>query len=175
MRSPTGFVAAAVFLAALPLTFAYQQVAGAGAEIVVHALLALGALLMAVATFDFNTPRWVRWAGSLSIGALAAIFFMQGMGQLTHNATLTHVAYQIFGQRAEASLVYLFLSWCVTLLMVDSRGRTQVLGFVALFAAVVGIAVAELKVLSRLPFVWLLFESRKRTVSLDSRRTSSAS
>jgi hypothetical protein len=72
MRSPRGFVAAVVFLLALPVSLLYAMVVGAGSEIVVHAMLALGSALMAFAVFDFRTLRWISWAGCMSTGALAA-------------------------------------------------------------------------------------------------------
>ena len=78
MRSPRGFAGAVVFLLALPVTLLYQMVFGAGAEIVVHAMLGLGAALMASAVFDFRTSRWIAWAGCAATGSLAAIFLLQG-------------------------------------------------------------------------------------------------
>jgi hypothetical protein len=68
MRSPRGFAAAVVFLSALPMAALFQAIAGGDPEIVVHVALALGAALMALAVFDFRTPRWIAWTGSASLG-----------------------------------------------------------------------------------------------------------
>jgi hypothetical protein len=89
---------------------------------------------------------------------------------------LTRVVYQVLGQRVEGWLVDLFLAWCVAVLLMDSRGRSKVLGLVALSSAV-GVEVyanvlayhgtslstvaPALKLAVLLPFVWLLLESRK--------------
>ena len=176
MKSPRGFAAAAVFLLALPVTLLYQAVIGSGTEIVVHAALALGAALMASAVFDFRTRRWISWCGSVSIGVLAVIFFIQCLSELTKHATLTQLSYQLLGQHIENVLGNLFLMWCVVVLLVDSQGKTKALGFVALSATVCMEAYAIglnflgssldaeapiLKVLALLPFAWLLFESWK--------------
>jgi hypothetical protein len=44
MRSQRGFLAALVLLLALPITVLYQILVGAGADTVVHVLLATGSL-----------------------------------------------------------------------------------------------------------------------------------
>jgi tetrahydromethanopterin S-methyltransferase subunit E len=77
MRSARGLFASSAFLLALPLTALYGMVLGNGVEAVIHGALALGAALMAFAVFDFNTPRWMTWIGSVSAGLLACIFFLQ--------------------------------------------------------------------------------------------------
>src|SRR5262245_840056 len=81
MRSPGGLAASVVFLLAFPIALVYSMVVGAGVEIVIHAALALGSALMAFAVFDFRTARWVAWVGSGAIGALAAIFALQGLSE----------------------------------------------------------------------------------------------
>jgi hypothetical protein len=156
------------------------MVVGSGAEIVVHAALALGSVLMAFAVFDFRTSRWVAWAGCVSIGALAAIFPLQGVSELIPNARLAQVAYQTLGQRVERWLVDLFLVWCIAVLLLDSQGRTKMLGFIALSIIVcveiyayglllmgtsLGVVAPSLKLLFLLPFSWLLLESRKSSRS----------
>ena len=188
MRLPRGFVAAVVFLLALPVSLLYQMVVGAGAEIVVHAALALGSVLMAVAVFDFRTSRWIAWAGCVSTGALAAIFLVQGVSELISDARLTQLAYQTLGQRVEGWLVDLFLLWCIAVLLLDSQGKTKLLGFVAISIVVcveayanglsflgtsLGAEAPSLKLLFLLPFSWLLLESKK-TSDLQPRVTAVA-
>jgi len=177
MKSPRGFAAAVVFLLTLPIGALCQMLVGDRAETVVHAGLALGSALLSLAAFDFRTARWVAWIGSVSTGALAAVFLLQGVSELTGNSSLSYVAFQVFGQRFEASLVDLFTFWCIAMLLVDSEGKTRILGFVAM-SIVVGVKLysyglthlgssleAEgpgLKLLYLLPFAWLLFETSKR-------------
>jgi hypothetical protein len=176
MKSPRGFAAAVVFLIALPVALLAQTFVGGGAEVVIHAAFALGSALMAFAVFDFNTPRWIVWVGCASTGALAALFLLQGVSDVVRSASLTHLAYQVFGQQVERGLVDLFLSWCIAVLLCDSRSPTRMFGVVAL-AIVVGVEAhavrlsamgtsldAEapgLKLLMLLPFCWLLVESRR--------------
>jgi len=176
MRSPRGFAAAVVFLAALPIAALYQGVGGGGAEVVVHLALALGAALMALAVFDFRTARWIAWTGSVATSVLAVIFLLQGVSELTHNESLTYLVYRVLGQRLEAWAGDLFVLWCIAVLLADSRGATRIVGAVAItlvagmrayayYLSYLGTSldaeVPELKVLSLLPFVWLLLETRK--------------
>src|SRR5688572_30017773 len=65
-----------------------------GVEAVVHGALALGSALMSFAVFDFKTPRLASWVGAVSTGALAAVFLLQGVSEVTHNEALTYGAYQ---------------------------------------------------------------------------------
>lgn len=176
MRSPRGFAAAVIFLAALPIAALYQVVAGGGAEVVVHLALALGAALMARAVFDFRTARWIAWTGSLATSVLAVIFLLQGVSELIRNESLTHLVYRVLDQRVEGWAGDLFVLWCIAVLFADSRGATRIVGAVALslVAAMrayayylsyqgtsLGAQAPSLKVLSLLPFVWLLLETRK--------------
>jgi hypothetical protein len=89
----------------LPAAAVWQIVVGARAETVVHAGLAVGSALLSLAVFDFRTARWVAWIGSVSTGALGAVFLLQGVSELIGNSSLTYLAFQVFGQRLEASLV----------------------------------------------------------------------
>jgi hypothetical protein len=75
-------------------------------------------------------------------------------------------------------LIDLVIFWFVALLLLDSRGKTRILGFVAVSTAV-GLEVyrhylsflgtsldagaPSLKLLLLVPFVWLLFEGMKKT------------
>jgi hypothetical protein len=174
MRSTRGLFASIAFLLALPLTALYQMVLGTGVEAVIHGALALGSALMSFAVFDFKAPRWATWMGSLSTGVLAAVFFLQGVSEVTHNEALTYFAYQVLGQRLEGRLVDLFMAWCVVVLVVDRQATRRILGIVAMatVACVKAYSLrlayhgtsldAEaplLKILWLMPFVWILFES----------------
>jgi len=149
---------------------------GAGGGAVIHGALALGSALMSVAVFDFKAPRWATWVGSAALGALAAVFFLQGVSELAHDDSLTYLAYQVIGQRLEGWLGNLFLAWCVVVLVADRRA-SRILGSVAMASVACVKAYAYglasqggsldaqapiLKVLWLMPFVWLLFESRKK-------------
>ena len=138
MKSPRGFAAAVVFLLTLPIAVLCQMLIGVSAETVVHWGLGLGSALLSLAVFDFRTPSWVAWMGSVSTGALAAVFLLQGVSELIGNSSLSYLAFQVFGQRLEASLVDLFTFLCIAMLLIDSEGKTRILGFVAL-SMVVGV------------------------------------
>ena len=176
MRSPRGFAASVVFLLMLPLAFVYLAVVGAGIDIAMHAALALGSALMAFAVFDFKTARWIAWIGASSIGVLAAIFTLQGVSDVVQTAPLRYLVFQVLGQRVEGWLVDVFLLWCLAVLLLDSHGKTKVLGVIAMAIAVcveayanglaflgtsLNVEAPALKVLVLLPFAWLLFESKK--------------
>jgi hypothetical protein len=163
----------------LPMAALYQTLFDSGFDTFIHLVLAAGSLLIASAVFDFSkVAKWINWAACLFVGAEAAIFLLQGVSHLIQNDSLTYIAYQVLGQWVEARIGDLFVLWCVALLLVDSRGKTRVLGFVAVSIVVcfevykyslayLGDAPAEgLKALFLLLFVWLLFESKK-TISLE--------
>jgi hypothetical protein len=155
----------------------YQVAFGTGAEAVIHGALALGSGLMSFAVFDFRTARWATWMGSVSSGALAIVFALQGMSEVTHHQALTDLAYRVFGQRLEGVLVDLFMAWCVIVLVVDRQATKRTLGVVAMatVACVKAYSIALafrgssldaeapiLKLLWLLPFVWILVESTTR-------------
>lgn len=158
----------------LPLAALYQALFSAGFDTFIHVVLAVGTLLVAAAVFDFSrVPKWMNWAACVLVGAEAVIFLLQGVSHLVRNEALTHVAYQVLGQHVEAALVNVFVLWCIAMLLVDSHGKTRILGAVAVGAVAcfeiykyrlfyLGEAPAEsLKLLFLLLFVWLLFESSK--------------
>ncbi|HXV99650.1 MAG TPA: hypothetical protein VEC93_14605 [Anaerolineae bacterium] len=179
MRSPRGFLAALVFLSLLPIAVLYQMFFDNGIEIITHGVLALGSVLISFAVFDFKVTSWITWLACVSMSALAAIFLLQGVSLLIQNDALTYLAYQVLGQRLEAWLVDVLIVWFVALLLMDSRGKTRILGFVALSIVVCfevykyslayfGAAPAEsLKLLFLLPIVWFLFESKKKIGSQE--------
>jgi hypothetical protein len=175
MRSPRGFWGVIVLLALLPLAPLYGIFFAAGFETFIHWILATGALLLALAVFDFDKlPKWLTWAGALFAGGVGTIFFLQGLSHLVQNDAFTYVVYQLLGQQLEGWLPRLFvLIWGGALLLLDSQGKTRIFGIVALsiYIAVevfrlslmyLGASPNELlKLVILLPFVWMLFESRK--------------
>lgn len=174
MKSPKGFWAAIVFLSLLPMAALYQMLFRDGLDVFIHVVLAIGSLLLASAVLDFSkVPKWMNRAACLFIAAEAGIFLLQGVSHLAHSEALTHIAYQVLGQHVEARLVDLFVLWCIAMLVFDSRGKTRILGVVAVSAVACfeiykysllyrGETPSEsLKLLFLLLFVWLLLESRK--------------
>ena len=137
-----------------------------------HVMLTVGCTLVALSAFDFETPRWVAWIGCVAAGAFAAIFLLQATSELIRNASFSYFALRVLGNWPERVLTILIIIWLVAMLLVASRGKTRILGFVAMATVVcvetynyallyLGEAHA-LKALYLLPFVWLLLESRKR-------------
>ncbi|HEV7642375.1 MAG TPA: hypothetical protein VGO50_00410 [Pyrinomonadaceae bacterium] len=183
MRSPRGIFAAVVFLSLLPVAIVYQIFFENGLEIVIHFLLATGSIFIALAVFDFKTPRWmmgimlITWAASVSTGALAVIFLLQAIALIVQNDQLIYLAFQLLGQRLESTLGLPLIFWCIAMLLTDSRGKTWVFGLFVMSAVACyqvyfygltyfGAApMEELKLVLLLMFVWLLFESAKKNIS----------
>jgi hypothetical protein len=178
MRSLRGFLAAIVFLLAVPIALLCQILFGSGAGTTIHLALGAGSVLLSFAVFDFRLPRWINWIGCVSAAALGAIFLLQALALLIPNESLNYVAYQVLGQWPESLFPVLLILWFVAMLLFDSQGKTRILGFVALSIAVgfelythtlayLGTPIEEqsqmLRLLMLLPFVWLLFESTKKT------------
>jgi hypothetical protein len=176
MRSPRGFLAALFFLLAIPIAVLCQMLFGIGVETIFHLALAAGFSLIAFSVFDFKITRWITWIGCASTSVLAVIFLLQGVSGLIQSDSLTHLAFQVLGQRLEKWLGDLLIFWFVAMLLIDSHGKTRILGFVAMsivvcveiysyslsyLGASLDAAAPSLKVLYLLPFVWLLFESKK--------------
>ena len=177
MRSLRGVLAAGVCLLAVPVAFAFQLIVGSGAEIVLHLVLGVGFLLTAFAVFDFEPPRWLPWVGCLSIGVLGLTFLLQGITQLLHNDWLTHLAFQILGQKVETLSGDVFLVWCSATVLLISHGKVKLFGIgvmvlavsaeiysygVRYFGSGSGGVSPLLKLVLLLPFVWLLLESSKK-------------
>jgi hypothetical protein len=174
MRSPRSVAAALILLLGVPLALIAAIAFGDGAENVIHMTLAASFLLLAFAVFDFRLPTWINLAACATTGALATIFLLQGAGDLTHSASLQHLAYQVLGQRVEKVLGYVFLCWCVAMLLADSTGKTKILGVVVLVAIFFieiytivmayggGEAPAVLKLFYLPLFIWLLLEGKQR-------------
>ena len=140
----------------------------------IHFFLAAGTLLLAFAVFDFKLPRWMNWIGCASALALGTIFLLQAVALLIPNESLTYVAYEVLGQWPEGWLPDVVILWLVAMLVLDSQGKSRILGIVAVSIAVglelyshtlrlLGISPTEiLRLLMLLLFVWLLFESTKK-------------
>ena len=179
MRSPRTFLAAAFILLALPTALLCQVLFGAGSEVTIHLMLATGSALLAAAVFDFPTPPWTNWLGSVASGALAAIFLIQGIALAVRDKRLSHLSFAVLGQWPEGILGALVVGWLAMLLLLDSHGATRILGYAAVVPAIgfeavtlvlrledrTSVAAAgSFKLLLLLPFVWLLGESAKRRV-----------
>jgi hypothetical protein len=178
MRSPRGLLGSIVLLLALPIAVLTQVLFGSGSGIAVHFALTVGCVLVSFAAFEFETPRWIAWIGSVSLGAFAAIFLVQNASALIGNETFSYFANQILGFWPEKLLLSLTTFWLVGMLLTASRGKTRILGFVAMSIVVcVDVYVyfgllflgtnpfletAVVKLPYLLPFVWLLLESMKR-------------
>jgi hypothetical protein len=167
-----------VLLLALPIAVLTQVLVGSGSGIAIHVALATGCVLVSLSAFDFGTPRWLAWVGCLSAGAFAAIFLVQAASSLIGSESFYYFANEVLGFWPEKLLLSLLTFWLVGVLLSASRGRTRILGFVAM-AMVVGVEAyvyfgllylgtnpfletAVVKLPYLLPFVWLIFESKKR-------------
>jgi hypothetical protein len=174
MRSPLGLLAALAFLLALPIAVGWQILFGSGAGTTIHFALAVGSVLLAFAVFDFKLPRWMNWIGCAAALALGTIFLLQAVATLIPSEPLHYVAYQLLGQWPEGWLPDVLILWFVAMLVIDSQGKSRILGFVALSIAVCFELYSHilrylgssdtgiLKLLMLLPLVWLLFESTKK-------------
>jgi hypothetical protein len=178
MRSLRGFLGSLVLLLALPIAVLTQVLFGSGSGIAIHLALAAGCILVSLSAFDFGTPRWLAWIGCVSANAFAAIFLVQDASSLIGNASFSYFANEVLGFWPEKLLLSLLTVWLVGVLLTASRGRTRILGFVAMATVVCveayvyfGLFVlgnnpfletAAVKLPYLLPFVWLLFESAKR-------------
>jgi hypothetical protein len=178
MRSPRGFLGSLVLLLALPIAVLAQVLFGGGSGIAIHCALAAGCVLVAFSAFDFGTPRWLAWIGRVSANAFAAIFLVQGASAFIGNESFSYFANEVLGFWPEKLLLSLLTIWLVGMLLTASRGKTRILGFVAVAIVVCVEAyvyfgllylgtnpfleTAAVKLPYLLPFVWLLFESGKR-------------
>jgi hypothetical protein len=178
MRSPRGLLGSLVLLLALPIAVLTQVLFGGGSAVAVHLALAVGCVLVSFSAFDFGTPRWLAWIGCLSAFAFTVIFLLQAASSLVGNASFSYFANEVLGFWPEKILLSLITFWLVGMLLTVSRGKTRVLGFVAMAVVVCVEAyvyfgllylgtnpfleTAVVKLPYLLPFVWLIFESRKR-------------
>ena len=178
MRSPRGLLGSIVLLLAFPIAVLTQVLVGSGSGLAMHFALAVGCVLVAFSAFDFGTPRWLAWIGCVSLSTFATIFLVQNASALIGNESFSYFANDVLGFWPEKLLLSLLAFWLVGMLLTASRGKTRILGFFAL-AIVVCVesyvyfgllylgtnAFLEMPVVKLpylLPFVWLLFESRKK-------------
>src|SRR5829696_751070 len=174
IRSTLGLLAALTFLLGIPISFGWQILFGSGAGTMIHFVLAAGSLLLAFAVFDFELPRWMKWIGCAAALALGTIFLLQAVALVIPNESLNYFAYEVLGQWPEGWLPDVVILWFVGMLVLDSQGKSRLLGIVAVSIAVcselyshilryVGTSdTGSLKLLMLLLFVWLLFESTKK-------------
>ncbi len=172
MRSPRGLLGSIVLVLALPVAVLIQVLLGSGSSLTMHVALTVGCALVALSAFDFETPRWASWVGCVTAGAFAAIFLLQALSELIRNDAFSYFALQVLGNWPERVLTTLFIFWLVGVLLSASQGKTRILGFFVM-AVVVGVnaynyvllylgEAPALTAVYLLPFVWLLFESRKK-------------
>jgi hypothetical protein len=140
----------------------------------IHFVLAAGTLLLAFCVFDFELPRWINWIGCAAGLALGTIFLLQAVALLIPNESLHYFAYEVLGQWPEGWLPDVLILWLVAMLVLDSQGKSRILGIVAVSIAVctelyshtlrfLGTSPTEiLRLLMLLLFVWLLLESTKK-------------
>jgi hypothetical protein len=143
----------------------------------IHLALAAGCLLLASSVFDFELPSWMGRIGCAAALAMGTIFLLQALALLIPSESLYYVAFPVLGRWPEGWLAGLILLWFVAVLLIDSQGKTRVLGSFALSLAVgfevcslilpylgtpLSAEAGALKLLLLLPFVWLLFESAKK-------------
>jgi hypothetical protein len=178
MRSIRGLFAAIAFLLVVPLVVVNSALFGIDAEITVHFVAAAGLALLALCVFDFRTPSWMMWAGFVAASISAVTYLLQGVSNLVPNDALNYLAFTVPGQQLERVLPDVLILWFVGLLLTDSRGKTRILGLAVLlpvvcvellsyglllFGSSIYEAVPALRLVMLLPFVWLPFESAKKT------------
>ncbi len=184
MRSSQGLLGSLVLLLALPIAVLTQVLLGSGSAVAIHVALAMGCVLVSLSAFDFGTPRWLAWIGCVSAGAFAVIFLSQVASTLIGNESFSYFTNDVLGFWPEKILLSLITFWLVGMLLTASRGKTRILGFVAMAIVVCVEAyvyfgllylgtnpfleTAVVKLAYPLPFVWLLFESRKRRTRKES-------
>jgi hypothetical protein len=174
IRSTLGLLAALTFLVGIPISFGWQILFGSGAGTMIHFVLAAGSLLLAFAVFDFELPKWMNLIGCVAGLAVGTIFLLQAVALLIPSESLNYFAYEVLGQWPEGWLPDVLVLWFVGMLVLDSQGKSRILGIVALSIAVCSELyshilrfggtsdIGSLKLLMLLPFVWLLLESTKK-------------
>jgi hypothetical protein len=178
VQSPRGLLGSLVLLLALPIAVLTQVLFGSGSGVAIHVALAAGCVLVSLSAFDFDTPRWLAWIGCVSAGAFGVIFLLQAASTLIGNEWFSYFTNDVLGFWPEKILLSLITFWLVGVLLTASRGKTRILGFVAMAVVVCteayvyfGLLVlgtnpfletAVVRLPYLLPFVWLLFESGRR-------------
>jgi hypothetical protein len=165
-----------VLLLAVPFTVAVGMFQPAFSELAIHLALGLGTLIVGLSVFDFAAPKSLTRIGCGAACALAAIFFGQALGALTHDETVRSIAYSAaIGGWGEAVTASLLMVWLIAVARTFGAGVTMLIGaFSALavigvsawgtIASYFGVSPAELKLLLSLPVLWLLLvATRPRT------------
>jgi hypothetical protein len=173
MRSRRGFYGAIAVLLLLPVAIV-SSIAFGDEETGLHLALATGAWLFAAAVFDFRVVGWLNRATSAALVVLGGVFFLQAVSPLTGNDAFYDFSYDTLGQALEGSLTLWFVTWCVAMLLADTRDKTRLFGLVTvlpLFAYVAATFVLKqtgddglpeaLKLLFLPVMVWMLMESKK--------------
>lgn len=173
MRSRRLFAASSILIVGVIAAAFAGIVLGDGAELIIHIALGTSFLVIALSTFEFKLPKWLSLLASVAIGLLAIVFLLQAAALALHAPWLTHLAFDVLGQRLEKVLGFAFLAWCVCLLVLDCRGWTRGFGAICL-AAILCVEIYDvaltlqgsqapgiLKLLYMPLFVWLLLEARK--------------
>ncbi len=182
MRSRRALVAAAVILLSYPVALATQFLFGRGADTVIHFVTGLGFLVFASSVFDFALPRWVNIVGAIAAAGFGTIFVLQGLSDVTQVEGLRHLAFDVLGRHVERLLPDVVYLWFLALLVLDSRGRSRVLGWIVMVVVIAteiasvasllfGFPLPNLKIAVLLPFVWLVSESVERRTGTGAGRT----
>lgn len=178
MRSPRAFAASLILLVGIALALGAGMSIGYGAEAIIHIALALAFLLIAFAVFDFDLPEWINLIAGAAMAAFCAIFALQAAHDIAPSEPLRRLAFEVLGQTPEKALGYVFLVWCLGVL-VGGSGKTRLFGAVAFVvivcAEIYSFVIAQsgqtppgaLKLLYLPLFVWLLLEARKPVASAE--------
>jgi len=183
MRSTLGLAAAITALATYPVAIAAGVTMGETASnAAVHFVVGSAFVLLAAAMPDFGLARWVTWLGMAAAAIFGGTFLLQGITDVTHNAALDWLAFQVLGHEIERVLPDVVYLWFAALLLTGSSGRTRYVGWVVvpvvfglelaiLIGVVIGIDVPFIRATIFLPFIWLLLESVKPAQSERARST----
>lgn len=174
MRSRNAIAGGIAVLTALPLAIVSALVLGGGDQVVVHAFLGLGMILLFLATTDFRVPGAITWLGRAGMVGLGSIFLLQGLADAVQWPPLLAIAYgDPTLQLIEKVSAYPILLWFVGLLFSDSMGKTRIFGGVVLGSIIVselyslwltlngGSPDIMLRALYLPLFVWLALEGAK--------------
>ena len=172
MKSFSGLLAAVALLSAFPLAVLAQVLFAASADLVVHAVGAIGFVLLARSFFDFALPRGVAAAGCAAAAGMAAIFAVQGLSTVLPDEALAHAAFRVLGNHPERVCLGVLVGCLLAVCLLESRGAVRTLGLLTLLTVVavelyrIALVVsgapesAALRLVYLLPLVWLLLESR---------------
>jgi hypothetical protein len=138
----------------------------------IHFGVGVGSMLLALALFDFPTPRWISWLGATGLAGFGAILTLQGIAEVTNIQAIWTLAFDVLGQQAERYLPDLFIVASAAFVFAASQGRSRLFGIAAVAVAIgievaiyggpfLGIEVPNPKLHLALPVAVLLVESLK--------------